>query len=184
MRAQRTGYVGIGLCPLTWLEEPQSSAATVPTQPSWPTLMACDTSQVTLSGAVEGKAVWPKKLTPVAWHKDADRVRMKLGLYHKVDQVHDGMVEYRDISIQGPNGKFRPTGLRNRFSHGWVSSWRSSLRSPSEMGWLALETVTGNVVAGCTWSDQNNRVLEQSMYFLPHSFLADTLRTQWHVMRI
>lgn len=61
--------------------------------------------QVTLSGAVEGKAVWPKHLKPVAWHDDADRVRMKLGLYHKTDEVHDGMVEYRDISIQGPNGE-------------------------------------------------------------------------------
>ncbi|CAN0009839.1 unnamed protein product, partial [Hapterophycus canaliculatus] len=60
--------------------------------------------QVTLSGAVEGKAVWPSKLKPVAWHKDADRVRMKLGLYHKTNQVHDGKVEYRDISIKGPNG--------------------------------------------------------------------------------
>lgn len=65
-----------------------------------------DRFQVTLSGAVEGKAVWPSHLKPVAWHEDADRVRMKLGLYHKIDEVHDGMVEYRDISIQGPNGKF------------------------------------------------------------------------------
>eukprot|EP00752_Nemacystus_decipiens_P001582 g1543.t1 len=63
-----------------------------------------ESMEVTLSGAVEGKAVWPKHLKPVAWHKDADRVRMKLGLYHKIDEVHDGMVEYRDISIQGPNG--------------------------------------------------------------------------------
>lgn len=61
--------------------------------------------QVTISGAVEGKAVWPSKLKPVAWHKDADRVRMKLGLYHKVDQVHDGKVEYRDISIKSPKGE-------------------------------------------------------------------------------
>lgn len=49
--------------------------------------------------------MWPKHLKPVAWHDDADRVRMKLGLYHKIDEVHDGMVEYRDISIQGPNGE-------------------------------------------------------------------------------
>lgn len=71
--------------------------------------------QVTLSGAVEGKAVWPKHLKPVAWHDDADRVRMKLGLYHKIDEVHDGMVEYRDISVQGPNGEFSKTLSRNRF---------------------------------------------------------------------
>lgn len=61
--------------------------------------------QVTLSGAVEGKAVWPKALKPVAWHRDADRVRMKLGLYHKKKEVADGEVEYKNISIKGPNGK-------------------------------------------------------------------------------
>lgn len=63
---------------------------------------------MTLSGAVEGKAVWPKHLKPVAWHRDADRVRMKLGLYHKKKEVADGEVEYKDISIAGPNGKTGP----------------------------------------------------------------------------
>ena len=58
-----------------------------------------------LSGAVEGKAVWPKDIKPVAWHEDANMVRIKLGLYHKTDLVHDGEVEYRDISIKGPNGE-------------------------------------------------------------------------------
>ena len=57
-----------------------------------------------LSGAVSGKAVWPKNLKPVAWHKDAEMVRMKLGLYHKTNEVADGEVEYRDIMIKGPNG--------------------------------------------------------------------------------
>ncbi len=60
---------------------------------------------MTLSGAVEGKAEWPSKLKPVAWHASADRVRMKLGLYHKINEVYDGQVEYRDISIKGPNGE-------------------------------------------------------------------------------
>ena len=58
-----------------------------------------------MSGAVEGKAVWPQDVKPVAWHEDANTVRMKLGLYHKTDLVHDGEVEYRDISIKGPNGE-------------------------------------------------------------------------------
>lgn len=61
---------------------------------------------MTLSGAIEGKAVWPKHLKPVAWHRDADRVRMKLGLYHKKKEVADGEVEYKNISIEGPDGEF------------------------------------------------------------------------------
>ena len=60
---------------------------------------------MSLTGAVEGTAVWPKALTPVAWHNDAEKVRMKLGLYHEEDEVADGEVEYRSISIEGPNGK-------------------------------------------------------------------------------
>lgn len=63
--------------------------------------------QVELSGAVEGKAVWPEDLPPIAWHNDAEKVRMKLGLYHEEDKVADGEVEYRSISIEGPNGKPR-----------------------------------------------------------------------------
>ena len=49
--------------------------------------------------------MWPKHLKPVAWHRDADRVRMKLGLYHKKKKVADGEVEYKNISIEGPNGE-------------------------------------------------------------------------------
>lgn len=60
-----------------------------------------------MSGAVEGKAVWPENLKPVAWHRDSEMVRMKLGLYHKTDEVADGDVEFRNISIEGPNGKRR-----------------------------------------------------------------------------
>lgn len=58
-----------------------------------------------VSGAVEGEAEWPSNLKPVAWHRDSEMVRMKLGLYHSRDNVADGEVEYRDISIEGPNGK-------------------------------------------------------------------------------
>ena len=61
--------------------------------------------QVEISGAVEGTAEWPEHLTPVAWHSDAKMERLKLGLYHKTDQVADGEVEYRNIRIKGPNGK-------------------------------------------------------------------------------
>lgn len=67
--------------------------------------------QVTLSGAVEGKAEWPKKLKPVAWHSDAEMVRMKLGLYHSKDNVADGEVEYKNISIEGPAGIIRTSTL-------------------------------------------------------------------------
>lgn len=38
-------------------------------------------------------------------------VRMKLGLYHKIHEVADGEVEYRDISIEGPNGIIRTSPL-------------------------------------------------------------------------
>lgn len=61
--------------------------------------------QVKLSGAVKGVARWPSHLKPVAWHSDAKMVRMKLGLYHKTNKVHDGEVEYRDIMIKGPGGE-------------------------------------------------------------------------------
>lgn len=63
------------------------------------------TRQVNISGAVSGRAVWPSKLKPVAWHRDSEMVRMKLGLYHSIHNVADGEVEYRDISIEGPSGK-------------------------------------------------------------------------------
>ena len=62
-----------------------------------------------LSGAVNGKAEWPLNLKPVAWHRDAEMARMKLGLYHARDHVADGEVEYRDISIEGPRGIIRTT---------------------------------------------------------------------------
>ncbi|CBJ49107.1 conserved unknown protein [Ectocarpus siliculosus] len=76
--------------------------------------------EVRLSGAVEGRAVWPSNLKPVAWHRDADRVRMKLGLYHKTDQVYDGKVEYRDISIEGPNGIIRTSPEPDHEGHLYV----------------------------------------------------------------
>ncbi|CAM9650390.1 unnamed protein product [Ectocarpus fasciculatus] len=75
---------------------------------------------VRLSGAVEGRAVWPSNLKPVAWHRDADRVRMKLGLYHKTNQVYDGKVEYRDISIEGPNGIIRTSPESDHAGHLYI----------------------------------------------------------------
>eukprot|EP00752_Nemacystus_decipiens_P010979 g9756.t1 len=71
--------------------------------------------EVNISGAVNGKAVWPSHLKPIAWHRDSEMVRMKLGLYHSINNVHDGEVEYRDISIEGPNGIIRtspPGGVK------------------------------------------------------------------------
>ena len=59
------------------------------------------------AGGVTGKFVWPKNLTPVAWNPKSKMARMKLGLYHKEDQVADGEVEIRDVSIEGPNGTIR-----------------------------------------------------------------------------
>ncbi|CAB1105416.1 unnamed protein product [Ectocarpus sp. CCAP 1310/34] len=62
---------------------------------------------VNISGAVSGTAVWPSDLKPVAWHRDSEMVRMKLGLYHSIHNVHDQEVIYQDISIEGPNGIIR-----------------------------------------------------------------------------
>lgn len=61
--------------------------------------------QAKLSGAVESTAVWPSHLQPVAWHSGSDMVRAEVSLYHKTNTVHDGEVEYRRISVSGPNGK-------------------------------------------------------------------------------
>ena len=36
---------------------------------------------------------------------------MKLGLYHKIHEVADGEVTYRDISIEGPRGIIRTSPL-------------------------------------------------------------------------
>lgn len=69
------------------------------------------TTQVELSGAAKGKAVWPSNLKPVAWHKDSEMVRMKLGLYHSIHNVADGEVEYKDISIEGPKGIIRTSAV-------------------------------------------------------------------------
>ncbi|CAN0104949.1 unnamed protein product [Scytosiphon promiscuus] len=62
---------------------------------------------VKISGAVNGRAEWPSDLKPIAWHRDSQMVRMKLGLYHSIHNVADGEVEYRDISIEGPKGIIR-----------------------------------------------------------------------------
>lgn len=43
--------------------------------------------QVTFSGAVDGKAVWPSSYKPVAWNNDADSIMFKLGLYHIKNKV-------------------------------------------------------------------------------------------------
>ena len=43
--------------------------------------------QVNISGAVKGQAVWPSDLKPIAWHRDSEMVRMKLGLYHSPHNV-------------------------------------------------------------------------------------------------
>lgn len=43
--------------------------------------------QVNISGAVNGRAEWPSDLKPVAWHRDSEMVRMKLGLYHSIHNV-------------------------------------------------------------------------------------------------
>lgn len=51
-----------------------------------------------LSGAVKGHAVWPQDLEPVAWHRDAEMVRMKLGLYHSRGNVADGEVSVSTLS--------------------------------------------------------------------------------------
>ncbi|CAB1107577.1 unnamed protein product [Ectocarpus sp. CCAP 1310/34] len=63
--------------------------------------------EVEFAGGVSGKFVWPKDKTPVAWNNKGKMARMKLGLYHKEEQVGDGEVEIRDVSIEGPNGIIR-----------------------------------------------------------------------------
>ncbi|CAM9466102.1 unnamed protein product [Ascophyllum nodosum] len=67
--------------------------------------------QVDFSGAVEGTAIWPSSYTPVAWQDDADMMNFRLGLYHKKNEVGDGEVEYKNISIEGPNGVIRTSDL-------------------------------------------------------------------------
>lgn len=48
---------------------------------------ACVSKQVNVSGAVNGRAEWPSDLKPIAWHRDSEMVRMKLGLYHSIHNV-------------------------------------------------------------------------------------------------
>lgn len=72
--------------------------------------------QVEISGAVRGTAEWPSNLEPVAWHRGAEMVRMKLGLYHATHKVADGEVEYKNISIEGPNGIIRTSPIPERDS--------------------------------------------------------------------
>lgn len=63
--------------------------------------------KVEFAGGVSGKFVWPEDKTPIAWNNKGKMARMKLGLYHKEEQVGDGEVEIRDVSIEGPNGIIR-----------------------------------------------------------------------------
>ncbi|CAM9880751.1 unnamed protein product [Ectocarpus sp. 12 AP-2014] len=66
-----------------------------------------ESMEVEFAGGVSGKFVWPEDKTPVAWNNKGKMARMKLGLYHKEEQVGDGEVEIRDVSIEGPNGIIR-----------------------------------------------------------------------------
>ncbi|CAM9093516.1 unnamed protein product [Pylaiella littoralis] len=67
--------------------------------------------EVSFSGAVSGKAEWPSNYKPVAWNDDADTIMLKLGLYHTKNKVADAEVEYKNISIDGPNGVLRTSAL-------------------------------------------------------------------------
>lgn len=94
--------------------------------------------KVEISGAVKGKAVWPKNEKPVAWHSNAEMVRMKLGLYHSINDVYDGEVEYRDISIEGPNGIIRT----------------------SSAGRVGAGDPDGSVLVGCFKDKKESRVMK------------------------
>lgn len=43
--------------------------------------------KVNVSGAVDGRAVWPSSYKPVAWNNDADTIMLKLGIYHIKNKV-------------------------------------------------------------------------------------------------
>lgn len=95
-------------------------------------------AKVNISGAVKGKAVWPKKLEPVAWNNAGDMVRMKLGLYHAKNKVADGEVEYKNISIEGPAGIIRT----------------------STAGVPDIGIPEGVLYVGCVRDDKKDRVLD------------------------
>ncbi|CAM9214400.1 unnamed protein product [Choristocarpus tenellus] len=62
--------------------------------------------EVKLSGAISGSYSWPSDERPVAWsNEESDSVRLKLGLYHSTDNVGDGKVDYKDISVVGPDNR-------------------------------------------------------------------------------
>ena len=72
----------------------------------------CEHNQVELSGAVKGKAVWPKHLNPVAWHRDSEMVRMKLGLYHSKGNVRRADTSFSPRAIGNTTSK--PTRTRTQ----------------------------------------------------------------------
>ena len=110
-----------------------------------------------MSGAVKGRAVWPQRLKPVAWNNDGDRVRMKIGLYHAKDEVADGEVEYKNISIEGPAGRIRT----------------SSRRIPDESKYLGCykDRVRDRVLTGDSMSrnDMTPQVRRRVLSFVPCS---------------
>lgn len=75
--------------------------------------------QVFISGAVNGHAVWPQDLEPVAWHRDAEMVRMKLGLYHSAGNVADGEVSVLTLPpARLGEGERVSQGLHTRWGNG------------------------------------------------------------------
>ncbi|CAM9604350.1 unnamed protein product [Sphacelaria rigidula] len=123
-----------------------------------------ESMEVFISGAVTGHAIWPQNLKPVAWHRDSEMVRMKLGLYHSPGNVHDGEVEYKNISIEGPNGIIRtspePTGAAGAHMIGCfkdVSSDRileNKWEHPDMTAEMCSNYCEGNVYFGTQYSNE------------------------------
>ncbi|CAN0313276.1 unnamed protein product [Ectocarpus sp. 6 AP-2014] len=99
-----------------------------------------ESMEVKFAGGVSGKFVWPKDKTPVAWNNKGKMARMKLGLYHKEEQVGDGEVEIRDVSIEGPNGIIRTSPEESP--------------SPSSKG----DDSKGHLYLGCFEDEKDKRI--------------------------
>lgn len=87
--------------------------------PVAPALFVVSFEKVNISGAVNGQAVWPSNLKPIAWHRASEMVKMKLGLYHSPHNV--------SLFCEGQAPFLLCTPAVNGRSVGRVCAWQRSL---------------------------------------------------------
>ena len=87
--------------------------------------------------------MWPKHLKPVAWHRDSEMVRMKLGLYHSKGNVRSLHTCFERRAVG--NNTNKPTSRRRQRQN----------ECPSRLATLLGETCALRTVRNKTYMHDN-----------------------------